>query len=216
MQPQTMTEYKPVIDIIAKSKNKQLLSIAKDSVFFTENEPSLGVYYILKGKIKIVKSRGAIAPVILHLARNGELIGVDATVNSHPHQNSAITISDSSIYFIPANEFMDIINSDIEFKLHVMKLLCSRIDVIEEHITSMSEKSATERFAETILVLEKSYGITRDNYVNIELTIEELANLTGTTKSYMSKILSEFCSMQFIEFHNNRLKILNLAQIELI
>jgi CRP-like cAMP-binding protein len=211
-----MTEYKPIIDIIARSKNKQLLTIPKETSLFSENEPSLGVYFLLKGKAKIVKFRGAQAPLILHLAKNGELLGVDAAVNKHPHSNSAVMISESSIYFIPSEEFLDIINSDIEYKLHVMKLLCSTIDVIEEHISSISERSATERFAETILLLEKSYGITRDNFVNIELNIDELANLTGTTKSYMSKILSEFCTMELIEFNDNRLKILNLSQLEQI
>jgi CRP-like cAMP-binding protein len=211
-----MTEYKPIIDIIARSKNKQLLTIPKDTPLFSENEPSLGVYFLLKGKAKIVKFRGVQSPLILHLAKNGELLGVDAAVNKHPHSNSAVMISESSIYFIPSEEFLDIINSDIEYKLHVMKLLCSTIDVIEEHISSISERSATERFAETILLLEKSYGITRDNFVNIELNVDELANLTGTTKSYMSKILSEFCTMELIEFNNNRLKILNLSQLEQI
>ncbi len=142
-----MTEYKPIIDIIARSANKKLLTIPEDTSLFSENKPSVGVYFLLKGKVKIVKSRGEQPPLILHLAKNGELLGVDAAINKHPHSNSAVTISESSIYVIPSEEFLDIINSDIEYKLHIMKLLCSSIDVIEEHISSISERSASERFA---------------------------------------------------------------------
>ena len=96
----------------------------------------------------------------------------------------------------------------------VMKLLCSRIDLIENQISSRSEKTAVERFAELLILLHDTYGTNDNKVLRIELSIGELASLSGTSKGYLSKIIGELCLKDIICMQGKSIRILNKEEIE--
>ena len=49
----------------------------------------------------------------------------------------------------------------------------------------------------------------KDNFLQISLTREELANIVGTATESVIRLLSEFKQDQLIELHGRRIKILN-------
>ena len=76
-------------------------------------------------------------------------------------------------------------------------------------MVSISGKSASARLAEFLLFLENTYGITHDNYINIRLSMEELANLIGASKGYLTKMITEFNNNGWIYSASSRIKILD-------
>jgi CRP/FNR family transcriptional regulator len=197
-------------------------AIARDRVFekndylFRETEIADGIYYITEGKVKIVKNKNVDFPVILHIAKEGELLGLQAVINSTSHANDAIAIDAVKTYFVPGNKFLEEINKDPDAKMQIMQWLCTRIDKIENQISSRSEKSANQRFAEVLTFLAKDYGLSEDKMLNIELSIEELAGLSGTTKQYLSKIIFDFSHEGLIKNEQGHFKILEMPKLEKI
>ncbi|MFI5211618.1 MAG: Crp/Fnr family transcriptional regulator [Ignavibacteria bacterium] len=200
-------------EIIKNHKDLLHFVFHKDDAMFSENDPPAGIYCIEAGSVKILKEESLGEHRIMHLATEGEILGLHSVVNNHAYTNSAVAITETRASFISTGDFMTLVNSSNTYKLLVMKSLCSRIDSMEDHIVRISEKMSDERFADTLLMLVDKYGINKSKELNVRLTIDELASYTCTSKSYMKKIVTEFSHRGLITFTGGSIKILNLPNI---
>ena len=201
-------------EIIKNYKDIKHEIFGKDDILFTENEAPRGIYCIEKGSVKLFKKDQSGENRIIYLATSGEMLGVHSVVNDHPYTTTAAAISETQIVFIAFDDFKKLIESKSTYKLLVMKSLCERIDTMEEHIAGVSEKITEERFADTLLMLIDKYGVNSSNILNVNLSLDELASFTCTSKSYMKKIASDFSSKGLVTISANTIKILDLSRIK--
>lgn len=204
----------PLRDIVKDSKEKQILTIRKNDYLYHENEPSKGIYLILSGKLKIITDEDKPIHSILYLVKPGDILGIHSIINGHNYTNSAVALVSTEVCYIPGYEFFELMNRNLKYKMVVMKLLCSRIDLIENQISSRSEKTAMERFAELLILLHDTYGTNDNKFLRIQLSIAELASLSGTSKGYLSKIIGELCLKSIINVQGKSIQILNKEEIE--
>jgi CRP/FNR family transcriptional regulator, polysaccharide utilization system transcription regulator len=199
----------PLAEIIKESAEKKIYTVRKNEYLFHENEQAKGIYLIVSGRVKIVKNENQPAQTILYLVKPGDILGIHAVVNGHNTTNSAIALINTHVCFIPGKEFQKIIKRNNQYKLIVMQLLCTRIDLVENQIWSMNEKSASERFAELMVLLADTYGMNEKGILKIELGMEELADLTGTSKGYLGKIIGDFCQKELVNIKGSTITILD-------
>lgn len=201
-------------EIIKNQKNLLQFKFKKNDALFLENEDARGIFCINSGNVKIYKREPNNEERILHLASDGEILGLHSVVNKHKYSNSAVAISDTCACFISADDFIKLVDSNNTYKLLVMKSLCTRIDSMEDHIVRISEKMTDERFADTLLLLVDKYGLNKANELNIHLSMDDLASFTCTSKSYMKKIISEFSQRGLIKFSDGTINIFDIPQIK--
>ena len=60
------------------------------------------------------------------------------------------------------------------------------------------------------------FGLDEQNYLQISLTREELANIVGTATESVIRLLSEFKTDRLIELNGRKIKILNKKGLEKI
>jgi len=70
--------------------------------------------------------------------------------------------------------------------------------------------------AEILLLLVNDFGLDNEQFLNISLTREELANIVGTATESVIRLLSEFKSDKFVELNGRKIKILNTKGLEKI
>jgi CRP-like cAMP-binding protein len=200
-------------EIIRNHRNLTYKVFKKGEVIFSEGEPPAGLYFIESGSVKIFKREPDNTERIMHLASKGDILGLHSVVNNHDYSNSAVAISVSKVCFIAADEFLQIVESSNTYKLLVMKSLCSRIDSLEDHIVRVNDKKTDERFADTLLILLEKYGMNSSKDLKINLTLDELASFTCTSRSYMKKIISDFSRRGLITLAEGKINILNINRI---
>ena len=83
-------------------------------------------------------------------------------------------------------------------------------------ITDIAQKTVRERLAEVLLFLVNDFGLDSQQFLNISLTREELANIVGTATESVIRLLSEFKSDKLVELNGRRIKILNAKGLEKI
>jgi CRP-like cAMP-binding protein len=199
----------PLNKILSESSEKKILKFKKDEYLFHENGVSDGVYFLISGKVKIIRNENRPAGMILYLAKPGDILGIHAVINEHNFTSSSVALVNTFVCFVPAEEFRVLVSGNNDYKMNVMKLLCSNIDLIENKITSRTEKTASERFAELLVLLADTYGISENNALKIDLSMDDLANLSGTSKGYLNKIIADFSQKEWISYKGNTLKIFN-------
>jgi len=201
-------------DLLKRSAQKKLLTFKKNDHLFRENEEAAQVFFIKTGKVKIIKHEGTEQSIILNIAASGEILGIHAVVNNHPYSNSAIALSKTTAYSIPADEFRWIVKNEIGLQLLVMKHLCAKIDLLESRMAKTGRKRTSQRLAETLVSLVKEHGLDSENCIKLSLEPADLAELVGTSKEYLYKKLHEFYTDGLLSIDSGKLKILSLERLE--
>ena len=175
----------------------------KGEVVFRIGSMPHGLFFIKSGKVKIFKYGGDGKEQIMTIAGKGRFLGYKDLLAGRRYTSGAIVIEDSTLIFIPNRDFLDLIKSS-EVSDYFTGLLCQDLIEVEEKMVSMAHKPVRGRLAESLLTLNETY---REN--GIELTREELANLVGTAKETISRLLSEFKADKLIQIDGRSIEVLN-------
>lgn len=188
-------------------------TVKKNDTIFREGSYASGVYCINAGKIKLSMLGDEGKEQIIRMAKPGDIIGYKALLSGDRYSASAVALEDCNVCFIPREIFLAILQKDAALSFEMMKILSNELKNAEGKITHLAQKPVRERVAETILFLKETYGIDKDNNVNVTLSREEIANLVGTATETTIRLLSEFNKDQIIELSGKKIKILNYNKL---
>lgn len=121
-------------ELIEIAHDKQLIALSRNDTLFLENEKVKGVYFLLSGKIKIVKKDANKKESILYLIKAPDIICIHSVMEEEFHLHTAIASTDSMVCFVPKTEFEKILAANMNIAFNVMKMLCLKINVIENQI----------------------------------------------------------------------------------
>ena len=103
---------------------------------------------------------------------------------------------------------MEIYNSSDEFKNQIIRIMGHEYGVLINHITIMAQYNARERLAIVLLLLKDKYKKNKGEQSEITISREDLANLVGTARENLIRILNEFKSDNIIETKGKLILIL--------
>jgi CRP-like cAMP-binding protein len=179
----------------------------KQPIFLSGSIPR-GVYCLNEGKVKIFSMGEQGKEQIIHIAKEGEIIGFRAMLSGDPYEVSAETLEDSNICFISKDEFLNMIDTNQTLRQNVMQALSKELNIRTKLLTNMAQKSVRERLAFSLIFLDKIY-----NESTINLSREDLANFVGTATETLIRLLKEFKDEGLIEIHTRKLVLLNQDEL---
>jgi CRP-like cAMP-binding protein len=180
----------------------------KNQALFVEGSYPRGVYCINQGKVKIFARGDEGKEQIIHIAKNGEIIGFRSMFSEEPYKVSATTLEESNICFIGRDDFLNIMDSNQVLRNSIIKELSKELGDRALFITNMAQKSVRERLAFALLILDEIYG---DEQIN--LTREDLANFVGTATETLIRLLRDFKDEGIIETHTRKVEIINKSKL---
>ena len=187
--------------------HKSLKKFSKGEFLINRNDEFKGVFCIQQGVVKVCKMGNANKEFILWFARPGDIIGLDSFINNEDYSFSASAIDEVLVCFIPSVDFKFILNKDPAISIGLMKDLCVKINFIEDRITSISRKKIREQFAEMLISLSIKNKKTLENTIPVNYSVKDLANIIGTTKNYLYKILSDLSEQKVVSMQHRKLVI---------
>lgn len=193
--------------------HKTVLNFKKGEYLVNKNDKFKGVFCIQQGLVKISTSGTRNREFILWFARPGDIIGLDSFINNEDYSFSAMAVDNVYTCFIPATDFKSILTKGPGVSIGLMKDLCDKINFIEDRITSIARKKIREQFAEVLISLAMKNKNISSGDVQIDYPIKDLANIVGTTKNYLYKILSDLSEQKVIYLHNRKLIIKNFDKL---
>lgn len=201
-------------ELDALNNHKSCSSVKKGQVIFNEGFHPHGIYCVNTGKIKVSQMGDAGREHIVRLAKEGDILGYRAILSGDKYSCSAIALDDCSICFIPKEVFLGMVQRDVSLSMSMMRLLSENLRQAETRITEMAQKPVRERLAESILFLKETYGFEEGTQVlNVTMSREELANMTGTATETAIRLLSELKADGIIELSGKKIGILNHAKL---
>lgn len=195
---------------------KHSYKVKKGQHLYLEGAKAINIYSIYKGKIKVVKVGLDGKEQIVYLAKDGDLLGVKASLYDNYYSTTTIALEDTYICSISKEVFLELVDSNPSLNQEVRKYLCRMINIMEDKVFNLSQKSVRERLALSLLSLNETFGIENSNeiLIDVSLTREDMANLVGTATETVIRLLSELKKEGIVNFSGKKLTIKNLPSLQ--
>ena len=176
----------------------------KNQPLFLEGSLPRGVFCLNSGKVKVFARGEEGKEQIIHVAKEGEIVGFRAMFSEEPYKVTASTLEESNICFINKSDFLNLVDTNITLRNGIMKELSSELANRVTYITNMAQKSVRGRLAFALILLEEIY-----TGEMINLTREDLANFVGTATETLIRLLKDFKEEDIIQTHGRKIEVLN-------
>jgi CRP/FNR family transcriptional regulator, cyclic AMP receptor protein len=189
----------------------------KGSLLFVEGEQPRGVFFICSGRVKLTTSSSEGKRLIVKLAEAGEVLGASATILGKPYEVSAETIEPAQLNFVRRDDFLRLLESHADVCMHVAKQLSEKYQAAQRDLRSLGLSQTTSvKLARLLLEWAGHRGevTERGTRVTLLLTHEEAAQMIGTTRETVTRILSSLRKREVIAINGASLYILNREQLE--
>jgi CRP-like cAMP-binding protein len=162
-----------------------------NELIFKEGDKIEGIYLIKEGQIKV--TRKAKNNMTVWFAKSNEFIGLSSYFNELENYSFSTSAfgGDVDAVLIPTNEFKKILENNLVFKQEIIQILCSRIGSTLNRISNVKNQSIKERVLGALFLLIDKGDLNKST-VKIKYSINELSELSGTSKQYIKKLMSEF------------------------
>ncbi len=202
------------MDLEVMDSAKTCQQFKKGETIFEEGTYPHGLYCISNGKVKVTQTGSDGREHIVHLSKDGDVMGYRAVLSGDKYSCSAVALENSSVCFIPTKVFVSMVEKDPKLAFKIIHLLSNELKVAERGITDIAQKSVKERLAQGLLLLKESYGFESDNAtLNVAMTREDIANIVGTARETVIRLLFELDREGVIHLDGKKIKIVDQGKL---
>lgn len=205
----------PVEDVEILTANKTEQVYKKGELIFREGGFPPGIFYIISGKVKKYKLDKDAREQIIYVANTGELLGYHAILSEDRYPDSAATLEESRIAFIPKEDFLETLNQSKVLSRRLLKTLSHEFAVLANSLSMFAQKSVRERLALQLIVLREKYKINFKEGMPVEINMgrDDLASLVGTARENVVRVLSEFKADNILETKGRKIIVLDVTRL---
>ena len=209
----------PVFATLSASEFKEVTSAAHEKLLprretiYNEGDPIREVFLLTAGCVKVTQLGPNGQEVILRLHGASELIGAQGLSAGKLHLATARAIQTSTALVWEASVFESISDRIPSLRRNTARILGERLQEMEERFREISTQKVAARLSHQLIRLLNQLGRGTDQIVEIGLSREELAQLTGTTLFTVSRLLSQWEQQGIISSRREAVVVCNVQAL---
>ena len=172
---------------------------ARDELVFLQGQPVRQLVLIQTGTVKLTQSSPNGNEVLLWMEGQGDALAVNANAHCPNHTCSARAMENCHALTWEYSRLEKLMEDHPQIRNNINQMLFSRLNELEERFREVATEKVAKRLATTLYRLIKRIGRRQHTGVQVSLSREELAQMTGTTLFTISRILSRWSEEGFIE-----------------
>jgi CRP/FNR family cyclic AMP-dependent transcriptional regulator len=187
-----------------------MMSHARGAKLFSEGEAARNVFVICFGQVKISSTSRDGKTMILKIAGPGDVMGLSAVLANVVHEVTAEAIEPCQVKTVRKQEFIDFLGRHGIASMHAAQALSGEYMTVFHDAKRLAlSGSAAGRLARLLL----DWGRAAMNNGKPEmrftmaLTHEEIANMAGTSRETVTRLLNQFRRDQWIAIKGASLTI---------
>jgi CRP/FNR family transcriptional regulator, cyclic AMP receptor protein len=198
-------------ELEAISKVSLVKNYPKDKLILIADEEGDALFIIRSGKVKVTSFSESGKEVIFSLLSEGDFFGDMSLLDGKPRSASVVTLEESSVYILRRVDFNRIVEKHPNIALKLLMELTSRLRKADERIESLALLNVSGRVAGILLQLAEESGRKTPEGILIRSrpTHQDLANMVGTTRETVTRILKQMETRNYIILSGKDLTIIN-------
>lgn len=190
---------------------------AKNDIVFLEGDPGEAIYFVKSGKVKIFKTSEGGKEIIINILSPGDIFAeVTLFQKNIPYPASVEVIEEGEIGSIRNRDLERLISENPQLAVELLRAMSKKLREVQQRVRELGSNDAIERTVTVLSALAKNHGSkTKDGIVLCKnITRQDMANLVGTTRETMSRILSKFSKEGLIDIKGRSIVIKDAKALE--
>ena len=200
------TTFDPQAFLATVSQGRTVAKYRKGDLIFRQEDPADAVFYVQKGKIKIVVSSKQGKEAVIAILGAGEFFGEGCLIGQPLRLATARAMADSEVLRVGKAEMVRVLHAEPAFGELFIAHLLTRNSRIEEDLVDQLFNSSEKRLARTLLMLANFGKEEGPQPIATRISQETLAEIVGTTRPRVSHFMNKFRKLGFITY-NGTIKI---------
>ena len=189
-------------DFLARvGEGKTIAEFRKDQVVFAQGDAANTVFYIQKGRVKIVVISEQGKEAVVGILGSGQFFG-EGCMNGHSLRIATATaMEECLVTAITKTAMLATLHDEPKFSELFMAYLLTRNSRIEEDLIDQLFNSSEKRLARLLLLLATFGKEGSPQPITPNISQETLAEMIGTTRSRVSFFMNRFRKLGFISYN---------------
>ncbi|EFR31851.1 cyclic nucleotide-binding domain protein [Eremococcus coleocola ACS-139-V-Col8] len=174
----------------------------KGQILFFQEDPKMFSYYLLKGLIKLETTNSSGDYTYVDYVQEHNYFPYSESLDRQNYGYTAYARTDVDLMMISNNIMTEIMTSNVDLLIYMFKKLSNISVFLEKRIQMGSTPSASDRVVQALAIWMYDMGVTQKDKMVIlhPLTINELAQVAGTTRETAGKVVKQIHKEGLINF----------------
>ena len=188
-----------------------------NALLFVEGQTPRGAFVLCSGKAKLSTTSREGKVLILKIAEAGEVLGLSAVISGEPFELTAETAGPCQVNFVERDALMRLMEKNGELGMHASQALSREFQSAYRDIHDLVlARSSAGKLARLLL----SWTPIREQFdppeirIRASLTHEEMAQMIGSSRETVTRLLSDLKKKEFIRLDGSTLVIRNRTALE--
>jgi CRP/FNR family transcriptional regulator, cyclic AMP receptor protein len=185
---------------------RTITSYGKDEPIFAQGDPADAVFYVQKGKVKIVVTSEQGKEAVVGIIGPSEFFGEGCLIAQSLRLAAAVALTEATITRVDKATMVRTLHNEPAFTEMFMAYLLTHSSRVEEDLVDQLFNSSEKRLARALLLLANFGKEGRPEPVLAKISQQTLAEMIGTTRPRVSYFMNKFRKLGFIDY-NGDLKV---------
>ena len=181
------------------------------TTLFREGEPALTFYVLNSGSVKLTQLTPEGHQVVLRLIGPGDAFGGVAAFGGTTYPVTAESVTDTSALEWPGTVMAALMERHPRLALNALKFVAARLHELQVQYRQLATEKVERRVARALLrlVQQAKRRVEAGVLIDLPLSRDDIAQMTGTTLYTVSRIISRFETDGLVEAGRQRMVIRN-------
>jgi CRP-like cAMP-binding protein len=199
-------------------ENGRLHQVNQDEYFFHQGEVAETFYIVIVGEAKLVQVTPEGAQVILRYFGPGDGLGIIVVLSNMDYPASAVAVEDCQVISWNRETARQLMLQHPQLAFNGMELVAHRFAELQHQFQELSTQQVEQRVALAVLRLVRQFGkkVPAGVLIDMPLSREDLAQMTGTNLYNVSRILRKWEQAGFVDIGRKRVVLCQPHELVII
>ncbi len=203
MAQKASERFDPKAFLATVSQGRTVALHRKNGVIFRQAMPADAVFYVMRGRVKMVVTSKQGKEAVVGIMGPGEFFGEGCLIGQPLRLATAKAMVDCAVMRVGKTEMIRVLHEEPAFGELFMKHLLTRNSRVEEDLVDQLFNSSEKRLARTLLLLANFGKDGGPQPIATKISQETLAEIIGTTRPRVSHFMNKFRKLGFIEYNGH-------------
>lgn len=161
---------------------------------YAAGDPAERLFVVADGKVKLLQHAAGGRNVLLDILASGDFFGNLAVLGVTEYPDTALAQTSSCVLSIRSDDFRQVLDAHPQLALKTLAVMAERLNAANQRVLQLSALPVEKRIALALLKLGEKLGRAQEDglLIDVPLSRDELAEMTGTTTETVSRVMSQF------------------------
>ena len=177
----------------------------KNTILISKGDKSDQLFVVLKGKLKVAITDASGKEIIMSFLGAGDYFGEMAMIDGESRSATIRTTQASEVLTISRDDFHRTLLSSPDLMFELLKVLARKVRIATDKLESLAFEDVYGRLVKLLIQLARPHdGVW---IVEESLTHQEIANMIGSSREMVTRILKALTSGGYISVDRKRITI---------